>query len=427
MFNNNNRIEINDKNIKKADLVVGIPSYKEAGNIAFVAEQASLGLKKYFPKYKSVIINVDNNSLDGTKEAFLGARTKVPKIYISTPPKTTGKGNNFYNLLNEIRALNGKAVVVIDADIKSVTPEWIQSFLNPILEKKYDFITPMYTRHEYDGTITNNVCYPMVASFLGINIRQPIGGDFAFSRKLSDHLLEQKWSPGVLHYGIDIFMTLHTIIGEFKMCQVGLGEKVHKPSAPKLGPMFTQVIETAFDILLSNKEKWVIESRLKDLPIYGKDKVDKPQDLPISYKGMKEASLYEFSINKEVLRRALSSKIYRRLEHMYDKENIKINADLWSKIIYDIFYAYDTTDMGPELVEALKSLYFGRSLTFIKDTMDMTYKQSEEEIKKQVEIFVKNKNYLLVKYKIAPSVIDTIVQRIPILKNNTKTRRLTTH
>jgi hypothetical protein len=83
--------------------------------------------------------------------------------------------------------------------------------------------------------------------------------------------------------------------------------------------------------------------------------------------------------------------------------------------------------MGPELVEALKSLYFGRSLTFIKDTMDMTYKQSEEEIKKQVEIFVKNKNYLLVKYKIAPSVIDTIVQRIPILKNNTKTRRLTTH
>ena len=52
---------------------------------------------------------------------------------------------------------------------------------------------------------------------------------------------------------------------------------------------------------------------------------------------------------------------------------------------------------------------------------------SEEEIKKQVEIFVKNKNYLLVKYKIAPSVIDTIVQRIPILKNNTKTRRLTTH
>ena len=88
------QIKINKEKIKQADIIVGIPSYNEADNIAFVAEQASLGLKKYFPKLKAVIINVDNNSEDGTKEAFLNAKTKVPKIYISTPKGITGKGNN---------------------------------------------------------------------------------------------------------------------------------------------------------------------------------------------------------------------------------------------------------------------------------------------------------------------------------------------
>ncbi|MFQ5729910.1 MAG: glycosyltransferase, partial [Waddliaceae bacterium] len=161
-MSNNKKIKVNGKKIKSADLIVGIPSYNESDNIAFVAEQMSKGLRKYFSKYKSVIINVDNNSPDGTKKAFLDADTKVPKIYISTPPKTTGKGNNFHNLLNEVEALDAKAVVVVDADIKSVTPEWIKSFLDPVLNNKKDFITPMYSRHEYDGTITNNICYPLV-------------------------------------------------------------------------------------------------------------------------------------------------------------------------------------------------------------------------------------------------------------------------
>ena len=35
------KIIVNPSKLKKADIVVGIPSYKEADNIDFVAEQAS--------------------------------------------------------------------------------------------------------------------------------------------------------------------------------------------------------------------------------------------------------------------------------------------------------------------------------------------------------------------------------------------------
>ena len=62
-------LEQNPDGINKADIVVGIPSYNEAPNIAFPTEQAALGLKKYFGHMTAVLINSDNNSPDKTAEA----------------------------------------------------------------------------------------------------------------------------------------------------------------------------------------------------------------------------------------------------------------------------------------------------------------------------------------------------------------------
>ncbi|MCK4525165.1 MAG: glycosyltransferase, partial [Candidatus Andersenbacteria bacterium] len=143
MKNIKNKI-VNPDKVKQADLIIGIPSYNEADNIANVVKQVDLGLVKNFSKYKAVIINVDNNSSDGTREAFLNVKTKTPKIYISTPPGVVGKGNNFYNLFDHTLKLNAQAVAVIDADIKSVTPDWIKWLFEPIL-KGYDYATPVYS------------------------------------------------------------------------------------------------------------------------------------------------------------------------------------------------------------------------------------------------------------------------------------------
>ena len=84
--------EINPEGIEKAEMVVCIPSYNEADSISYPATQADKGLVKYFSGTSSVIINCDNDSPDNTRQAFLDTPTKVPKIYLSTPPGIKGKG-----------------------------------------------------------------------------------------------------------------------------------------------------------------------------------------------------------------------------------------------------------------------------------------------------------------------------------------------
>ena len=391
-------IVLNPNKTRKTDLIVGIPSFNEADNISFVTEQADKGLLKYFPKQKGVIINVDNDSPDGTKDVFLKTKTKNPKIYISTPPGVRGKGNNFFNLFNYVEKLNAEAVVVVDADLESITPEWIYNLLTPIVEG-YDYATPYYARSEYDGSITNHICYPLLSGLYGYNVRQPIGGDFSFSHKLAKHWLKKKWHKTTKKYGIDIFMTMNAVQGGFKIAQVGLGAKIHKPSAPKLGPMFSQVVNTLFKNIIANKEEWMHLDKKKEVPYFGEHELGKPQTVSVDYKGMKATSIFDFNTNEDMLARALSGKVFSKLKKMYKKGDININDELWYKIVYDAIFAYNRTDMNTGLIEALKPLYFGRFVSFFKSTMEKPFETCEKEIIKQADLFWQNRDYLINKYK----------------------------
>ncbi len=389
----------NIKQIKKVDIVVGIPSYNEADNIDFVVKQVDKGLRRYYPKLKSIIINVDNNSPDGTKNVFEKIKVLSPKLYISTKKGITGKGYNFYNLFKKAVELKASLVIVVDADLKSITPKWVRELGEAIIKKDYDFITPIYARHEYDGSITNHIVYPLVYGLLGYNIRQPIGGDFAMSGKLVEYLLEQKWIKTTKKYGVDIFLTSNAVLGNFKIAQANLGAKIHKPSAPKLGPMFSQVSTTLFSKLIEGKQKWQKPIKTKPVPVFYQKSGVKPQNLSIDYKAIKATALYLFSINRSYLKKYLTAKNFQELNKLYVHKKMDIDIELWSRVVYDMLYAFDKLEINSHFAEVFKPLYFGRVASFIKQTLELSYQQSEQEIIKQAKVFYKNRDYLLSRYK----------------------------
>lgn len=387
-----------NNNYTPTDIIIGIPSLNEADTIQFVVQQLAFGLKKYFPDYSAVIINVDNNSKDGTKDAFLNTDTgNIPKKYISTGENVVGKGNNLRNLFLEVERLKAKAVIVVDADLKSVTPEWTRTLVTPILNG-YDYITPLYSRNEYDGTITNHVIYPLIYGLFKSNIRQPIGGDFAFSPRMAKYWLEMEWGNETRQYGIDIFMTTSALLNGFSLGQVVLGSKVHKPSAPKLGPMFTQVITTIFSNISNFKDFWLDKKCHKESPVLGEFNYEEPQELSIDYKGLKKSSFDGFSKMDGVISNILLPANYKLIKKMYIAGKWNIGAKLWTKIIYDFIFAYEISRNKEEVIEALKPIYFARAASFYKQTMDMSHEEAENIIVRQAEQFQKTRSYLVKKF-----------------------------
>ncbi|MFH1546838.1 MAG: glycosyltransferase [Patescibacteria group bacterium] len=380
-------------------MLVGIPSLNEADNITFVTRQIDRGLQKYFPNYRAVIVNADNFSSDGTVKKFLATKTKTAKIYISTPQGITGKGFNLFNIFRKAIECKSKAVAVFDADLKSIRPEWVRDMLAPILENNFDYCTPIYSRCEYDGSITNHICYPLIFGLFGCEIRQPIGGDFALSRKNVKYVLAQKWHKSTFKYGVDIFLTLSALRGNLKIAEVDLGTKIHKPSAPKLGAMFSQVIMTLFKNIRANKKSWLRIRRTQKLPLFGGGEFEPTQTLEIDYKGMKASALFNFRSNAETLAKFLSPPTFAKLEEMFSRGKIKIGQKLWCEIIFDAVHAFDRLYSNGEIVEALKPLFFGRFLYFFRETLEKNSADCEREIQNQAKFFWRHRRYLLQKYK----------------------------
>ena len=54
-----------------ADIMVGIPSYKNAATIGHVVRAAQAGLVQYFPDLRPVLVNADAGSPDGTQRVVV--------------------------------------------------------------------------------------------------------------------------------------------------------------------------------------------------------------------------------------------------------------------------------------------------------------------------------------------------------------------
>jgi len=236
-------------------IIVGIPSLNEADSIAHVAESLDGGiprLRSCFPEAEVTIINVDSSSTDGTVERFLSARVTGASREAVVVEGQPGKGKNILALFRLAVERDASVVITVDADITSITEEWLSLLAMPVLQKSADLVIPRYTRSRYEGSTTNHFAFPLVSSVARFPVRQPIGGDFALSKKLAEELLATAPSPGGEHYGIDIWLSLTAALTGRKISSVYLGKKLHKPSFEKLAIMFPQIASCALFLL---KEK----------------------------------------------------------------------------------------------------------------------------------------------------------------------------
>ncbi len=158
--------------------LLGIPSYNNARTIGHVVRAVYAGLAKYFPQLTGVVVNSDGGSTDETTEAVLSARVEDSHMMLVSTPLLAahrlsfpyhgvpGKGSAFRLIFQMAQRLDAKVCVVVDSDLRSITPEWIDLLVRPILFAGSDFVAPYYHRHKYDGTITNSIVYPLTRSLI---------------------------------------------------------------------------------------------------------------------------------------------------------------------------------------------------------------------------------------------------------------------
>jgi hypothetical protein len=397
--------------IGQSDILIGIPSYNNIRTIGHVVQAISAGLAKYFPESKAVLVNSDGGSMDGTPQAAAEASADLKSFIVShrvnplhkimTPYHgIPGKGSAFRLIFEIAQALQVKACAVVSADLMNITPEWIELLLRPILKQGCDFVVPFYSRHKYDGTITNNIVYPLIRALYGRQIRQPIGGDFGFSGELTAYYLTRDvWSTDVARYGIDIWMTTTAIARNCKICQACLGARIRDPKDPvvDLSAMLAQVVSSVFTLMEESAGLWTTVRGSESVPLFGFKQEAGMEPVQVRVERMINAFALGLREFFPIWGGVLSKEVLADLETIRPQASkLEFPDDLWARVIYEFALAAHRKAMMPEhLLKSFTPLYLGRVASFILETQQSDHGAVEEKIEKLCLTFEQRKPYLI--------------------------------
>ncbi len=413
------RAEIHEQisQIGAADIVVGIPSYNSARTIGHVVRAVQAGLAKYFPDSRAVIVNSDGGSLDGTMDvvrntsiddfsAILLHHRVSPAARIAFPYSgIPGKGSAFRSIFAIACALGAKACAVVDSDLRSITPEWVELLVKPVLEGGFDYVAPLYHRHKFDGTITNSIVYPLTRTLYGKQVRQPIGGDFGFSGELAQFYLDKDvWHTDVARFGIDIWMTTTALANDFKVAQSFLGAKIHDAKDPgaDLSSMLYQVASATFDLMETYPAVWMPVRGSERVPTFGFEYTVGLEHVRVNTARMLRLFREGLGNLREIWTDILGFGDFSEVERLgaLSDEAFVFPPGLWTRVIYDYAIAYHQRKLPPEhLIKSLTPLYLGKTAAFIMAAQEMDGAQAEAEIEKLCQEFENNKDYLVTCWK----------------------------
>ena len=371
------------------DIAICIPSKDEGHTISNVVKIVDAGLREYFPKKKSIIINIDSHSSDDTCAHFLSTPSFTQKISIKeSRGSKLGKGINLHKFFSLTEQMTVECGALIDGDLESITPKWIFQLIQPVLADNIDFVTPLYSRHKYDATITNQLCFPLLYGKWGVAVRQPIGGEFSFSQRYIASALRElnhlnETSDGVMPFvdafGIDIFLTTHALKNQFSIHQSYLGQKLHRfREISTLRGMFLDVAAALFTQLSKEHKGDLPKSYPLDLlettPAF-------ETDIVIDGKASKTHLIAERSKLSDAelkIYQALGKIAQPQINPADEGALLSINSDEWVNIL-----AYFLRNpVGPaelrETLAALYPLFIARLIDQFKQVANLNYQESEQ-------------------------------------------------
>jgi len=388
--------------IDRADILVGIPCYNNQGTIEHVIRMVTHGLHKHYRDFRSVTVVADGGSTDDTRDVSKEFQIKPwQEKIVSIYRGPAGKGSAFRSIFEAAKRLKVKVCMVVDSDLRSITSDWVKYLLEPILEMDYQYVSPLYSRYKYDGTITNNIVYSLTRALYGLRVRQPIGGDFAFVGKLAEYYIEQDvWETDVARYGIDIWMTTNAITNNFKICQSNLGVKIHdaKDPAESLGPMFRQVVHTLFVLMEQNETAWEAVKGSRTVPLFGLQEFKEPDPIEVNLERLVKEYKTGFRQFKGFYKDIFCPDCYAELRACAGRAKTKfIMPDkTWVMVLYETAATFHRwKDNRTQLVNLVTPLYLGRVASFINQTKKMDSIQAEAVVEQQAEVFEEYKDYLI--------------------------------
>lgn len=394
------------------DLLVGVPTHNSAETVGQTVQAIRVGLLKYFPRERVVIVNADGGSEDSTRDVVAAASINdvqhssdlyalrtlhcISTVYGDNPATEVA----LRTILAAAELLRAKACAIVSPESTNINPDWIERLLRPVYRDDFDLVTPLYRRHKFDGLLLRNLVYPMTRALYARRVREPYAVEFAFSGRFGSHLSEQQvWDHGAGGVGTEMRVTLAAMAGDFRLCQTFLGVKQHLDrGAADLVPAMRQTVGTLFSSLEPNFQLWSANRATESVPTFGAEHDLTVEPIRVNRKRLHQLFTSGVAELEPVLQSILSAQTLAEVQAIakLTEDDFRFPHELWVKTAYEFASSYHKSVISRDhIIQALAPLYRGKVYTFLLENRDASGDEVEAQVEALCQTFERLKPYLL--------------------------------
>lgn len=405
-----------------ATLAIGIVSYNDASTIAGVAGSVREGLDAGiagFAGTASRILLADAGSTDATiarAKAALGPRAsdlvevaypRVPGDLLDLPYHgVPGRARALRALFTSAHDLGATSCIVLDGSLQSITARWVTSLAAPVLDGRFDYASPFYSRQPYEGALTKGLVYPLFRALYGVRLRQPATGELGCSSRLLDAYLDDDlWDREGAQTGVDIWLAAAAAAGGYKICEVPLGQRTHHPRGETglgLETTIVQVVGSLFADLEAREAIWQRVHSSTTVPVIGD-----VQQVPLAPAEVNLDRLIDsFRLGYRELRDIWSWIIPPRAIVELRKlanaamDQFRLDDELWAQIVYDFAVGYRMRTLPRDhLLRSLTPLYTGWLASIILQVRELPPEVADARLERLAVAFEAQKPYLMSRWR----------------------------
>jgi len=382
------------------DVVVGLPTYKNARTIAGVVGALSQGMATHYPDLRALLVVSDGASTDDT--VAIARRTPLSRnvsLLALEYRGLTGKGSAIRAVMEIAEVVHAQACAIVDADVRSITQDWIERLIGPVLGNQADYVSPYYTRDRHEVTINDMIAYPLTRALYGLDLRQPLGSEVAMSpRAWRAFINRDVWETDVARFGIHIWMVTLAINSGWRLYQAPLGTKTHDYKDPTVGfePKFMQIVGTLFRLMTIYRRVWpeVVGSRA--VPLWGEAGYRAPEPVPTTRQTLWDGFAKGMKRYRRNLRNIVAAEQMTLLKALAAGERPSFTHADWARIVMDFAVVYNRGEGDPDKVAlSLLPAYYARKATLLEQLEGQPWTAVDDAIHAQAATFVQEKEYLV--------------------------------
>jgi hypothetical protein len=368
--------------VGQVDVLVGLPTLNNAATITDVVRAVHVSFTRDFPRLRTVMINSDGGSTDGTPDLIGEARfTEADRVQTSHPLRTLhrvlapyhglpGKHAALRTIFAAAELTQAKAILVIDPAGPSTTPERVTELIAPITRGDVELLAPRYRRHPRDGVLITQLVRPLVRALYAVGLDEPLGAEFSCSGRFSSHCLEQDiWDHESARFAIDLWLRTEAAAERFPIGQIWRPMATAAGSRATLRDVVHQVVLAVIESLRAHESFWRNANAISELRSWGTDPAVIPDVTTWDYQALADQARRDIVEITPLLEDVLDPGLFVGVMDNANGAGPRLDDELWVRTVYGFATAIQHGRAALDhMADMFVPLYMWRAAAFMSDT-----------------------------------------------------------